>query len=130
MKAQSLVAAAAILDGRTAAADADLWPLPLIVPTNEAQIAAREVLGPLLDVASNALAPHAAELLSASTASRSRRLVERGEQLLWPKPDEVNDGLRLRREAILREIDASFSDEQLTTELRTVREQVLEFLGE
>ena len=49
VKAQSLVAAAAVLDGRNVASRADLWPLPLIVPTNESQIAAREVLGPLLD---------------------------------------------------------------------------------
>lgn len=129
VKAQSLVAAAAVLDGRTAARTADLWPLPLIVPTNESQIAAREVLGPLLDDASNAVAPHAAELLSASRASRADRLVARGREVLWPNPAEVNDGLRLRREAVLREIDASFSAEQLTPELRAVRDRVVEFLG-
>lgn len=130
VKAQSLVAAAAVLDGRSAATTADLWPLPLIVPTNEAQIAAREVLGPLLDDASNAVTPHAAELLSASKASRSQRLVTLGHELLWPSPGEPIDALRLRREAVLREIDASFSPDQLTPELRSTRDRLVEFLGQ
>ena len=91
VKAQSLVAAAAVLDGRSTATTADLWPLPLIVPTNESQIAAREVLGPLLDDASNAVTPHAAELLSASRASRAQRLVGRCQEVAWPHPGELDD---------------------------------------
>ncbi|MBP6729824.1 MAG: hypothetical protein KA129_09385, partial [Microthrixaceae bacterium] len=130
VKAQSLVAAAAVLDGRNVASSADLWPLPLIVPTNESQIAAREVLGPLLDDAANAVTPHAAELLSASRASRAHRLVERCHEALSPGIREPDDGMRLRTEAILREIDASFSVEQLTPELRSARERVVELLGE
>jgi MoxR-like ATPase len=130
VKAQSLVAAAAVLDGRATATSADLWPLPLIVPTNESQIAAREVLGPLLDDASNAVTPHAAELLSASRASRGHRLVERGQEVIFSNPGEAGDGMRLRREAVLREIDAAFSEEQLTPELRVVRERVVGLLGE
>ena len=130
VKAQSLVAAAAVLDGRATATSADLWPLPLIVPTNESQIAAREVLGPLLDDASNAVTPHAAELLSASRASQAHRLVERGQEVIFSNPGEVGDGMRLRREVVLREIDAAFSEEQLTPELRVVRERVVGLLGE
>lgn len=129
VKAQSLVAAAAVLDGRNVASSADLWPLPLIVPTNESQIAAREVLGPLLDDAANAVTPHAAELLSASRASRAHRLVERCHEVLSPDTREPGE-TRLRTEAILREIDASFSVEQLTPELRSARERVVELLGE
>jgi len=130
VKAQSLVAAAAVLDGRSIASSADLWPLPLIVPTNESQIAAREVLGPLLDDASNAVTPHAAELLSASRASRAHRLVERGQEVIFSNPGEGGHGMRLRREAVLREIDASFAEEQLTPELRAVRKRVVGLLGE
>jgi len=130
VKAQSLVAAAAVLDGRSAASTADLWPLPLIVPSDEAQVAAREVLGPLLDDASNAVTPNAAELLSASRASRAHRLVERGQQMVWPSPGEEPEALRLRREALVREIDATFAHDQLTPDLRGVRDRLVELLGE
>ena len=129
VKAQSLIAAAAVLDGRPVATPADLWPLPLIAPTNESQIAAREVLSPLLDEASNALAPHAAELLSASRASRAHRLVVRSHEVAVSDSDGAPDAIRLQREAVLREIDASFSEEQLTPELRSARQQLVGLLG-
>ncbi len=128
VKAQSLIAAAAVLDGRTVANPTDLWTLPLIVPTNEAQITAREILGPVLDHAANALLPNAAELLSASRAARAGRLVETGRGLL-PGPERPDDDdIRLRREAVVREIDATFSPDQLTPELSTIRQRLVESL--
>jgi hypothetical protein len=44
VRSQALVAAAAALDGRRRATAADLWPLPLVVPTAEGQPVARGAL--------------------------------------------------------------------------------------
>jgi MoxR-like ATPase len=44
VKAQFLIAAAALLDGRTSPAEADLWPLIFVVPTAKQQDIARESL--------------------------------------------------------------------------------------
>lgn len=59
----------------------------------------------------------------------AHRLVERCNEVLSPDTREPGE-MRLRTEAILREIDASFSVEQLTPELRSARERVVELAGE
>jgi MoxR-like ATPase len=48
VKVQRLVAAAAVMGGRLAPTEADVWPIVRAVPTREAQTAARDVLRDVL----------------------------------------------------------------------------------
>ncbi|MEV4825161.1 AAA family ATPase [Micromonospora sp. NPDC049274] len=109
VRSQRLVAAAAALDGRTAATVDDLWVLPLIAPTLDAQASARDVLSDLVEQGRNGSLVYAAEEFARGQQARAARLVETGRRLL----DEVGSGPlayddRLRVEATLREIDAGF----------------------
>lgn len=126
IRAQRLVAAAAILDGRRRADEADLWVLPLIAPTADTQALAQESLAELLGAARNAsLVPSAAEL-SQGPRARADRLTHASRELLAaldPRPLALDD--RLRVEATLREIDASFVREDLPAELGDVRRQLV-----
>jgi MoxR-like ATPase len=53
VKTQRLAAAAAVLAGRQAATEADLWPLLYVLPTQEAQLSAQDVLRDSLATAQN-----------------------------------------------------------------------------
>ena len=126
VRAQRLVAAAAILDGRDHATSVDLWVLPLVAPTADAQVLARETLTDLLAASTNASLLHAAEEYSRGPLARAGRLTETGRTLLdglTAGPAE-RDGL-LRIEATLREIDAAFATEDLPAGLAQVRAQLL-----
>jgi MoxR-like ATPase len=127
VRAQRLIAAAAALDGRTTATAADLWVLPLIVPTPDAQAAARDVLADLVEKSENASLTFAAEEFSRSAAARARRLADNGERLLaehGPAPEDRD--VRLRFEAALREIDAGFAPEDLAEPLAGVRTRLVD----
>ncbi|MBG6103860.1 MoxR-like ATPase [Micromonospora vinacea] len=109
VRSQRLVAAAATLDGRSAATADDLWVLALIAPTLDAQATAREALSNLVAQGRNASLVYAAEEFARGQQARAARLVEAGRRLL----DELGTGPlthdgRLRYEATLREIDAGF----------------------
>nr|WP_244236906.1 AAA family ATPase [Micromonospora violae] len=109
VRSQRLVAAAATLDGRGAATADDLWVLPLIAPTLDAQASALEALSDLVAQGRNASLVYAAEEFARGQQARAARLVEAGRRLL----DELGTGPlthdgRLRYEATLREIDAGF----------------------
>lgn len=109
VRAQRLVAAAAVLDGRTVATDADLWVLPLIAPTADGQALATDLLGDLMAVASSRAVPHAAEALSLGRQARADRMVDASGVLLSALPEGALDrDDRLRVEALLREMDATF----------------------
>lgn len=122
VRAQRLVAAAAILDGRNFATGIDLWVLPLIAPTADAQVLARETLTDLLAASTNASLLHAAEEFSRGPLARAGRLVETGRDVLGQTAStpDGRDAL-LRVEATLREIDAAFATGDLPPELAGVR---------
>src|SRR5437660_3556217 len=61
VKAQFLIAAAAVLADRTSPTEADLWPLIFVVPTPEQQDIAREALRELLSGTENKTLSSAAE---------------------------------------------------------------------
>jgi MoxR-like ATPase len=126
VRVQRLVAAAAILDGRSAASAADLWVLPLIVPTADTQAAARETLADLMEKSDNHNLAHAAEEFSRGAQARATRLAETGHTLLTEldatRPDRDQ---RLRVEATLREIDAWFATDDLAEPLRSVRARLV-----
>lgn len=131
VRTQRLVAAAAAIDGRLTARPDDLWVLPLVAPTADAQVGAQEVLADLMDTARSATLPYAAEGLSRGRRARAQRLVDTGTRMLTslpvrPDPDVEGPGsldrdTRLELEATLREIDACFAEEDLPQELAQVR---------
>lgn len=126
VRVQRLVAAAAVLDGRTSAGAADLWVLPLVVPTADAQAAARDTLADLLDAAGNASLTFAAEEFSRGALARAGRLAETGDALLDQAGESPLDrDLRLRIEATLREIDSGFATDDLTDQLSAVRARLV-----
>lgn len=115
-----------MLDGRTVAAARDLWVLPLIAPTADAQALARDTLAELIEKAANRSLAHAAEELSRSTAARAERLARTGAALLAEHRDlpEGRDS-RLRLEAALREIDAGFAAADLPAALAGIRAELV-----
>jgi MoxR-like ATPase len=106
VKAQFLIAAAALLDGRTSPTEGDLWPLVFVVPTPEQQDIARETLRDLLSATTNKTLPSAAEEASAGPVVRAMRLAQVGSALLAAEPPEQNErhAWRLKLEGIVREI--------------------------
>lgn len=130
VKAQFLIAAAAILGGRSTATEADLWPLIYVVPTPQQQDIARESLRELLAAADNSTLPFAAEQASAGPLARAMRLARAGKELLQAEPaDPTEKGAwRLKLEGILREIDAGLAPEQMNEELTGVRAAIVKVL--
>ena len=130
VKAQFLIAAAAMLGGRSTAAEADLWPLIYVVPTPQQQDIARESLHELLAAADNSTLPFAAEQASAGPLVRAMRLARAGKELLQAEPADPTDkdAWRLKLEGILREIDAGLAPEQMNDELTRVRAAIVKVL--
>ncbi|WP_078660881.1 AAA family ATPase [Streptomyces sp. NRRL B-24484] len=122
VRSQRLVAAAAVLDGRDRATTRDLWVLPLVAPTADAQALARDTLADLIEKSANHSLVHAAEEMSRSAGARAERLARSAAALLAEHgtlpsgPDS-----RLRLEGALREIDAGFDPDDLPAVLRGVR---------
>lgn len=121
-----MIAAAAVLDGRSVASEADLWVLPLIAPTTDTQVLARETLADLLTGSRNASLVHSAEELSRGPAARAERLCQTGSELLTLLDGQPADpDTRLRLEATLREIDAGFAHSDLSPALADLRDKLL-----
>ena len=128
VKAQSLIAAAAVVSGRSRPSDADLWPLIYVVPTQEQQEIARESLRDLLRHTENATLPAAAEEASAGPLVRGRRLVSSANELLATPPDggaDMAQSWRLKLEGVVREIDASFTAEAMPPDLSEARARIV-----
>ncbi len=129
VKLQRLIAAAAALDGRTAATSADLWPIVYAVPSAEGQAQAREVLRPLLEASRNDTVGAAAAEASMSAPARAARLIDAARALLVTGPNGDGAAYRLRLESVLRELDAGFAPEDRTPALVEVRAAVIAALG-
>ncbi|MFD7989262.1 AAA family ATPase [Kitasatospora indigofera] len=126
VRSQKLVAAAAVLDGRSAASARDLWVLPLIAPTADTQALARDTLADLIEKAANRSLVHAAEELSRSTAARAERIARTGGALLSEHRGlPAGRDSRLRLEAALREIDAGFDPADLPAALAGIRAELV-----
>lgn len=122
VKSQRLIAAAAVLAGRNVASEKDLWPIIYLIPTQEEQTLARDVLQ---DILSKSIAPfmHAAtEEVTLQANSRIPRLIE--EAVACLAASNQPDIFKPQAEALLREIDASFSEEDLTPELAKYRTSI------
>ncbi|MDP2313456.1 MAG: AAA family ATPase [Pseudomonadota bacterium] len=133
VRVQRLVAAAAVLDGRTTATSADLWPIVWAVQTPEGQSLAREVLGELLAATQNRTLTAAAAEASAGPLARAARVVEMGRTVLAARPDAADlEGVgawRRRIEGIARDIDAGFPANAHPPALAELRRDVVAVLG-
>ncbi len=124
VRAQNLVAAAAVLSGRREASSKDLWPLVNAIPTELEQEAARDLLKALLAESESALSAAALEA-SASRAARAARVALAGESLLAAEPEgDERAGWLLRLQGLLREIDAGFPAESRPEPLPALRERL------
>ena len=120
VKSQRLVAAAAVLAGRLDAGPADLWPLFYALPTQAAQLQARDALRELFALAEHPHLHYAVEEATLQPRSRIARLADAAQACLGTQAAEHGAGI----EAVLREIDANFVGDQLPAELAPLREQL------
>jgi MoxR-like ATPase len=131
VKAQRLVAAAAVMAGRERPTEADLWPLVVAVPTREGQAAARDALRDVLARSENAALSAAAAEASLGPLARAARIASAGEEALTARPSagdpEALAAWRLRLEGVAREIDAGFASPPAA--LAAVRTKIVTTLG-
>ena len=134
VKAQRLIAAAAVMAGRERPTEADLWPVVFAVPTHEQQALARDCLRELLSATENGSLPSAAEEASRGPLARAARIAQAARQILDERPATEDPSAardwRLRLEGAAREIDACFAPEQMPQELVEVRVRIIEELGQ
>jgi MoxR-like ATPase len=124
VRAQRLVAAAAVLADRAAATASDLWVLPMVAPTADDQATAQEALRDLVAEAESAALVHAAEHFSQGRRARATRLeLAAREALERTAPDDADSVLRV--EALLREIDAGFAHAEMPEALALIRSQLV-----
>ena len=134
VRAQKLIAAAALTAGRDKPTEADLWPLIFVLPTREQQSLGRDSLRDLLSATENATLPVAAEEASLGPLARATRMAQAGREILGARPanadDEQNRSWRLQLEGIAREIDAGFTPDHMPAELIELRVRIIEVLGQ
>jgi MoxR-like ATPase len=114
VRAQGLIAAAAVLAGRERAGAEDLWPLLFAIPTAAGQTGAREALRDVLAQASHPLLQAVIEQTAQTPQARIARLVEDSDRLLLGAGGKP---AREQVEALLREIDANFDPARLPADL-------------
>jgi MoxR-like ATPase len=133
VKVQRLIAAAALLAGRSRPGAGDLWPLVFAVPGAEAQSAARTALRPLLERSHNGALSAATAEASLGPLARAERLAQAGRALLAqgrPAAPEALEPWRLRLEGLARELDAGFAPDALPPSLVSLREALVAALQE
>ena len=134
VRAQKLIAAAALMAGRDKPTEADLWPLIFVLPTREQQSLGRDSLRDLLSATENPTLPVAAEEASLGPLARATRVAQAAREILGARPvnsdGEQNRAWRLQLEGIAREIDAGFTPEHMPAELIELRVRIIEVLGQ
>lgn len=116
VRAQRLIAAAAVLNGRNIATAQDLWPLLYVIPTQEMQLQGRNILSEKFSISMNSRLFSAVEEATLQPQARINRLIELATEVLNAQTPSKAD-----TEMALREIDANFSTEMLDEELATLR---------
>ena len=124
VKAQRLIAAAAVLAGRLQATQADLWPLLYVLPTREAQTSARDVLRELFANSTHPNLLSAVEQATLQPMSRVARLLESAQGCLARTDAER----QAEAESLLREIDANFAADAMPADLAECRARLAQLL--
>ncbi|MCX4246145.1 AAA family ATPase [Paraliomyxa miuraensis] len=133
VKLQRLVAAAAVLDGRTRADGRDLWPVVFAIPEPADQDRARDLLRATLETSRNVTLGSAAENASLGPLARAQRLERTAEELLGMELSDdptARRRWRLRLEGVARELDAGFPPEDRPESLTAVRARLVAKLEE
>lgn len=134
VRAQKLIAAAALMAGRDKPTEADLWPLIFVLPTREQQSLGRDSLRDLLSATENATLPVAAEEASLGPLARATRVAQSAREILGARPANADSepyrAWRLQLEGIAREIDAGFTPDHMPAELIELRVRIIEVLGQ
>ncbi|WP_348273202.1 AAA family ATPase [Methylobacterium sp. yr668] len=129
VRGQSLVAAAALIAGRMAAEEADLWPVIHLVQDRIAQDEARDLLRVELGAAASPVLPAAAKAAGYGPAARAADLAREGEALAASAPDDRTapafEAWLVRAESFLVQIDAAFGAEERPPALAAARDALL-----
>jgi MoxR-like ATPase len=132
-KAQALIAAAAVVAGRAAPTESDLWPIVYAIPSAEQQALARAVLRDVLEKSESSALSAAAEESSAGPRARATRLAAAAEEIFARPPEQADAAARdawlLKLEGVAREIDSAFAPETLPDTLKAVRERIVASIG-
>lgn len=125
VKAQKLIAAAALLRGDTAASVQDLWPITYLVQDKAQQVEVGELLATELKESTNPVLRESVAKATYGPTAHAAHLNHLITQLLDARPSNPNDpGYEIwlvRLETLMTEIDAAFSAETLPEQLRTLR---------
>ncbi len=135
VRLQKLVAAAAVLSGRTFATRADLWPMVFVLPTEETQTLGRVALAEYLSESANDTLVSAPLVSSLGPKARANKIIADANAAFAASPgaeagsatelQSMQDAWKLRLEAIAREIDATFEAKTMPEPLKAVRERLV-----
>lgn len=128
VKAQKLIAAAALLRGAQAAGPEDLWPVTYLVQSKVQQEEVRELLHVELKESRNPVLTNSVAAATYGPTAHAARLTEEATNLLEQRPALPSDPLHevwlVRLETMMMRIDAAFNDQALPQQLRVLRASV------
>ncbi len=125
VKGQTLIAAAALLRGATAAGPEDLWPVTYLVQSRAQQDEVREVLAVELKQSRNPVLTNSVARATYGPTAHAAHLTEQAMLLLESRPALATDSLYeswlVQVETLLTRIDAAFDAKAIPQHLRAVR---------
>lgn len=128
VKAQKLVAAAALLRGAQAAGPEDLWPVTYLVQSRDQQEAVRELLHAELQHSHNPVLTGSVAKATYGPTAHAAHLTAQATALLEAHPaadDEVaREAWLVRLETLVTRIDAAFARDKLPDALRAARASI------
>lgn len=128
VKAQKLIAAAALLRGAAAAGPEDLWPITYLVQDKAQQAEASELLHAELQHSFNPVLSESVVHATYGPTAHAARLTTQATQLLDARPALATDRLYeiwlVRLETMLTRIDAAFAGDDLPQQLRVLRTSI------
>jgi MoxR-like ATPase len=132
VKAQKLIAAAALLRGANVAGPQDLWPITYLVQDKAQQGQASEMLHAELKDSFNPVLTDSVAQATYGPTAHAARLTEQATLLLEGRPALTTDRLYevwlVRLETVLTRIDAAFAGDALPQSLRVLRTSIKSIL--
>jgi MoxR-like ATPase len=128
VKAQKLIAAAALLRGAGAAGPEDLWPISYLVQSRAQQEEAREFLHAELQHSRNPVLTGSVAKATYGPTAHAAHLTEQATALIEQRPALATDPLHemwlVRLETMLVRIDAGFDEKSIPQALRALRASI------